>query len=206
METLKYPRGGYHMLPVFFAMVGFIAAEILHSSLNRIAKIGLLGAGSLIFATSIVKSVPVYADTVARRIDEAIAIQAVKREPRQWLLAHFPPGTRLCVQKHSLWTLPDLDGFVSTDAPIALPYLDPEAMARTFPPSVDTIRKSCSALVTSDYHRALFNNLLVKASPENAANWQRFFAEIDAKFPPIVFSSPVAIYAKQIYINDLSGH
>jgi hypothetical protein len=204
MEPLKYGRGGYHMLPVFFSVVGFIAAEILHSSLNRIAKTAVLAIGALIFVTSIVKSVPVYADVVAKRRAEAIAIQAIKREPREWLLAHFPPGARLCVQTHSTWTLPDLGGFVPTDGPIALPYLDPIALARTAPPSIDALKKSCSALVTSDFHRLLFNNLLVSSSPENAAKWQKFFAEINEKFPPVVFSSPVAIYAKEIYINDLN--
>jgi hypothetical protein len=204
MESLKYGRGGYHMLPVFFAVVGFVAAEILYSSLNRIAKTAVLAIGALIFATSIVKSVPVYADVVAKRRAEAVAIQAIKREPREWLLAHFSPGTRLCVQTNSTWTLPDLGGFVPTDGPIALPYLDPIALARTAPPSIDALKKSCSALVTSDYHRLLFDTLLVSSSPENAPKWQKFFAEINEKFPPVVFSSPVAIYAKEIYINDLN--
>jgi hypothetical protein len=200
--SMKYERGGYHLLPVFFAVVGFIAAEILRSSLNRIAKAAILAIGAVIFATSIVKSGSVYADVVAKRRGEAVAIQAIKREPREWLLAHFPPNTRICIQD-SAWSLPSLDGFVSVVGPLALPYLDPVALARTEPPNIDVIKKSCSALVTSDYHLSLYNNFLMKASPESAAKWRRFFAEINEKFPPVVFTSPVPVYAQEITINDL---
>jgi uncharacterized membrane protein YoaK (UPF0700 family) len=52
----KYERGGYHMLPIFFAIVGFSAAEAARSSLNRLSKVAALAIAAAIFATSIVKS------------------------------------------------------------------------------------------------------------------------------------------------------
>jgi hypothetical protein len=48
----------------------------------------------------------------------------------------------------------------------------------------------------------MLGDLLRRASPENAAKWSRFFDTLSEKFPPVVFSSPVAIYSKEIYIND----
>jgi hypothetical protein len=200
--SLKYERGGYHLLPIFFAIVGFSAAEAARSSLNRLSKVVALAIAAAIFATSIVKSAAVYADVVAKRRGEAVAILAIKREPREWLLSHFPPGTRICVQTDSTWSLPDLEGFVPVDGPLALPYLDPKALSHAAPPNLDEARHYCRVVVTSDYHRTTYGDLLLRASPENAAKWSRFFDTLNEKFPPVVFSSPIAIYSKEIYIND----
>lgn len=202
MASIKYSHAGYHLLPVFFSITAFAASEILRSPWNRLSKISIVAIGAAVFATGLIKTVVIYSAVVAQRRVEVIALQALKREPRVWLVSHFPPGTRICVQTDSTWSLPELDGFVPIDGPLALPYLDPKALSHAAPPNLDEARRYCRLVVTSDYHRTRLGDLLRRASPENAAKWSRFFDTLSEKFPPVVFSSPVAIYSKEIYIND----
>lgn len=202
MASLKYTRGGYHLLPVFFAVTAFMASEILRSSLSHLSKISIVAIGAAVFATGLTNAAAVYSGVVVQRKEETVALQALKRKPREWLVSHFPPGTRICVQTDSVWALPDLDGFVPIDGPLALPYLDAKALSHAAPPNLDEARHYCRIVVTSDYHRTIYGDLLLRASPENAAKWSHFFDTLNERFPPVVFSSPIGIYAKEIYIND----
>jgi hypothetical protein len=202
MDSIKYSHSGYHLLPVFFSITAFMASEILRSPLNRLSKISIVAIGAAVFAAGLIKTAVVYSAVAVQRKEEIIGLQALKRKPREWLVSHFPPGTRICVQTDSTWSLPDLDGFVPIDGPLALPYLDPKALSHAAPPNLDEARHYCRVVVTSDYHRTVYGDLLLRASPGNAAKWSRFFDTLNEKFPPVVFSSPIAIYSKEIHIND----
>jgi hypothetical protein len=201
--SLKYGRGGYHLLPVFFAVIGFSAARILDSSAHRLVKIAAISVGGFIFASSIFHSSRIYATAVSSRKSEAIGIQLLKREPRDWLRSHVPPGTTICTQIDSSWTLPPLDGFHATDDPLAIAYLDPAALATSVPPSLEEVRQKCPLVMTSDFHRNAFNSIMKRASADAAAKWEEFFAALNERYPPTVFRSPVALSAKEIYLNDL---
>lgn len=203
MASMKHGRGGYHLLPIFFAVTAFTASEILRSPLGRIFKISIVGIGAVVFAVGLLKAATAYSAVVVQRKEEVAALHALKRQPREWLVSHFPPGTKICIQTSSHWTIPDLAGFVPIYGPLALPYLDRNALSHAAPPNLAEVRQYCRVIVTSDFHRRMFGIYLLRASPENAARWSRFFDALNEKFPPVVFSSPVAIYSKAIYINDL---
>jgi hypothetical protein len=199
----KYSRGGYHLLPVIFALIGFAAAAVQNSATPRFFKVSAIVVGSAVFAFSLLGSFEQYQVVVSQRKSETIGTQLLKREPRDWLRAHVPPGTTICIQTSSQWTLPPMDGFKVIYGPLTMPYLDPVAFPQTYPPSLDEAKKDCPVIVTSDTHRNMYRSLLQRTSAETAAKWDAFFDSLNEGHPPIVFSSPVAVNAKQVYINDL---
>src|SRR5260370_18799498 len=98
--------------PCFFSITAFMASEILRSPLNRLSKISIVAIGAAVFAVGLIKTAVVYSAVVVQRKEEIIGLQALKRKPREWLVSHFPPGTRICVQTDSTWTLPALDSLL----------------------------------------------------------------------------------------------
>lgn len=199
----KYERGGYHLLPVIFAMIGFAAAALRNPSIPAPFRVSGILIGGVIFAVSLSGSFERYQGVVAQRRSESTGIQLLKREPRDWLKSHVAPGTTICIQTASQWSLPPMDGFRLINGPLALPYLDAAALSKTYPSGLDEVRKDCPLIVISDYHRRIYGALLEQASPETAAKWKSFFAALDERYPPVVFSSPAAIYTQQVIINDL---
>jgi hypothetical protein len=204
LGSIKYSHGGYHLLPIIFSMIGFTGATILRSKLNTIIKIVALIAGAAALLPGFVTSARTYEKVVQQRRAETIAIVALFKEPRDWLVSHIPLGSRICVQSGSTWTLPPLEGFIPIDGPLRILYLDRKALADTYPPSLEEVARSCRAVVTSDYHRRLYRNLIEALAPVTAAKWETFFQDLNTKYPPIVFTSPASTYATQVYINDLN--
>jgi hypothetical protein len=203
MFTQKYVRGGYHLLPVFFALIALAAAEILNADSNRIASYCLFAIGGLAFALTLVTSVINYQRVVAERKADLIGVRDLKRAPRDWLRAHIAPGTTICIQTHSDYTLPPLDGFNVVDGPLALPYLDKDALARANPPSLVGLKNACPVIITSNTHRGFFDGSVKRASQATETRWADFFQALNRRYPPKIFASPVSNYAKEIYINDL---
>jgi hypothetical protein len=203
--TLKHLRGGYHLLPVFFSLIALTATVVIDTVGNRIVKYFLVTVGGMALATTLEASFTKYQLVVAERKAEVIGVQDLKRAPRDWLRAHIAAGTTICIQTDSSWTLPPLDGFDVVNGPLALPYLDREALARTEPPSVRDLKSTCPVVITSDWHRAWFDREIEKASPATEAKWAAFFQALNRRYPPKIFSSPVPIAAKELYVNDLRG-
>jgi hypothetical protein len=206
MLTQKHLRGGYHLLPVFFAIIAVTAAAILDAPGNRIVKYFLVTIGGLAFVATLVTSISRYRVVVAERDLELIGIQDLKRAPRDWLRTHVAAGTTICIQSDSIWTLPPLDEFKVMYGPLALPYLDREALTQADPPSLAALENVCPIIITSDWHRALYDAELEKVSPATEAKWAAFFRALDRRYPPKLFSSAVPVIAKEVYVNDLRGH
>jgi hypothetical protein len=203
--TEEHSRGGYHLLPVFFAIIALTAAAILDASGNRIARYCLVTIGGLAFAATLVTSISKYRAVVAERKAELIGIEHLKRSPRDWLRTHVAAGTTICIQSDSAWTLPPLDEFKVVSGRLALPYVDREALTRAYPPSVTDLNNTCPIIITSDWHRTWFDSELGRVSPATRAKWTAFFQALNRRYPAMIFSSPVPIFAKEVYVNDLRG-
>ena len=201
----KHSRAGYHLLPVYFAIIGLAAAAILNSSVHRSIKAAVLASGAILFLIGLLNSVERYAAVVAQRKAELFGIHALKVAPLKWLTAHVARGTTVCVQTNSEWTLPPLDDFKTINGPLALPYLDSVALAASGPPSLENLKKQCGLVVTSDWHRRLYNLYIAKASAATGEKWGTFFRSLDQRYPPTVFLSVVGVPANEIKINDLRG-
>jgi hypothetical protein len=111
--TPKYSRGGYHLLPVSFAMIALAVDALAAWPGRRHVKITFAIVGGAAFAATAVTSFAKYQIVVAERENEPIGLQNLKRAPRDWLRSRFAPGTTICIQTDSEWTLPPLDGFKS---------------------------------------------------------------------------------------------
>jgi hypothetical protein len=214
MLAPKYPRGGYHMLPVFFSLIAFAVTEFIEFQ-NRFARFGAVSIAALGFVATLIASIASYQMVIADRIEERIEVQDLKRTPRNWLRAHVPADTTICVEVDSTWSLPPLDDFKVVYGPLDLPYLDRNALAHFEPPSIVGLKHVCPVIVTSGFHRALFNMELGQIAPATQAKWQSFFKELDDRYPTKVFSTPEPIDVgrqdespvpiKRVYINDLRG-
>jgi hypothetical protein len=145
-----------------------------------------------------------YRVTVAQRNSEPIGLEHLKRAPRAWLHSHVAAGATVCIQTHSGWTLPPLDGFKVIDGPLALPYLDSAALARALPPDLGSLAKQCPVIVTSDWHRAFYRGTLVRASQEAADRWETAIPPscsqaqslsnlVEVSQPPPQFSSKISL-------------
>jgi hypothetical protein len=203
--TPKYQRGGYHLLPVSFAMIALAVDALAAWPRRRQVTFALAMVGGLAFAATVATSFAKYLVVVAEREKEPVGLQNLKRAPRDWLRSHVAAETTVCIQNDSIWTLPPLDGFKVVYGPLALPYLDSAALAHTMPPDLGSLANQCPFVVTSDWHRAYYRGLMVGASQETADKWDSFFRSLDDRYPPVIFSSPVAMYSKSIFVNDLRG-
>jgi hypothetical protein len=199
----KYPRGGYHLLLVCFVMIALAADALVVWPGRRGVKIALTMAGGVAMAATLVMSYTHYQAVVAQRENEPVYLHLLKRAPRDWLKSHVPAGTRVCIQTGSEWVLPPLEGFTVIYGPLALPYLESTALARTLPPDLGSLATQCPVIVTSDYHRSLYHNIIAGVSKENAARWDSFFESLNNRYPPVIFSSPIAGYDKDVFVNDL---
>ena len=199
----KYARGGYHLLPVSFAMIALAVDALVEWPERRHVKIAFAMAAGAAVAATLIPSFAGYQVVVAQRESEPIGLEHLKRVPRDWLQSHVAAGTTVCIQTNSGWTLPPLDGFNVIDGPLALPYLNSAALARALPPDLGSLAKQCPLIVTSDWHRAFYRSLLVRGSQETAEKWDSFFGSLDDRYPPVIFSSPVAVYSKSVFVNDL---
>jgi hypothetical protein len=203
LSPLRHLRGGYHMLPVFFAVIGFAAGELYRLHVWAPLKIAVTAAGSIAIASGLFFSWDAYAKVIHRRTAEVAGIDALLRKPANWLSAKLPPNSRVCIQIDSGWTLPPLDGYQIDQKALFLPYLDSSALAKTTPPTVGSLKQACDVVVTSDMHRRMYRDLLQKASVENSKRWDSFFDQLDTTYPAIVFGSNVPVYGYEIRINDL---
>jgi hypothetical protein len=201
--TPKYARGGYHLLPVSFAMIAMAADALAAWPGRRHVKIAFAMVGGAAFAATVATSFAQYQVVVAARENEPIGLQNLKRAPRDWLRSHVAAGTTICIQTDSEWTLPPLDDFNVVYGPLALPYLDSTALARTMPPDLGSLANPCPLVVMSDWHRTHYRDSMVRASQETADKWDSFFRSLDQRYPPVIFSSPVAMYSKSVFVNDL---
>jgi hypothetical protein len=201
--TPKYSRGGYHLLPVSFAMIALAMDALAAWPGRRQVTFAFAMVGGAAFAATVATSFAKYLAVVAQMENEPIYLQLLRRAPRDWLQSHLAAGTTVCIQKSSEWTLPPLDGFTVNDGPLALPYLESTALARTLPPDLGSLAKQCPVIVTSDYHRDFYHVSMAGVSKENADRWDSFFRSLNNRYPPIIFSSPVAVYNKDIFVNDL---
>ena len=213
----KYPRGGYHLLPVAFAMIALAVDALVGWPARRPVKIGFALVAGVAVPATLLTSFAGYQAVIAQRESEPIGIQNLKRAPRDWLQSHVAAGTTVCIQTYSGWTLPPLDRFKVINGPMDLPFLNSTALARTLPPDLGSLAKQCPLIVTSDWHRAFYRDFMARASQGTADKWDSFFERLDDRYPPVIFSSPVAIepsrsfsspvavFVKSVSVNDLRG-
>jgi hypothetical protein len=189
--TLKYPRGGYHLLPLFFAAIGLALVRLWRSHWPKPLRVGLVTAASVALATSSARSAHYYNARVAQTQAKTAAIDSIMRAPHRWMVQNIMPGSRVCVQKSSEWALPPLSDLKAQiiHGPFDYPYIDPVAMAKFEPPTIEALRAACDFVVLESYHFAFFAETMRKWAPATQARWDQLFAELEARHQPVLFVS-----------------
>ena len=187
--TLKYQRGGYHLLPLFYAAIGVGIMYVWRSRWPKPLRLAAVSVACLALATSIARSAHFYEARVSQRMDQTAAIDLVMRAPHRWMIEHIPTASRVCIQKHSEWALPRLSDLKASIVygPFDYPYTDPSAMAGFDPPTLDSLKAACDFVVLENQHAEGFDQQMREWAPERQDRWDRFFADLDTKYPPRLF-------------------
>jgi len=205
--TLKYPRGGYHLVPIFLACIAFVAAQAWNWRVWL--RIPALTVIAIVMASTISRSFALYEQRVGAMLDEQDAIKLVKRAPREWLAAHTHNSERICVDKHSEWAIPPMTGLkvTLTYGPFTFPYLDQNAMAQFEPPSLEQTAAQCDLIVLENFHHEFYLERIRRTNVENFRRWSEFYGRIIERWPPRVYESPTpANGIVRVMIYDLRGN
>ena len=212
MAVFKYDRGGYHLVPLYlFALAISVrcAMDVFARRIHRRRRLGELSAAAavLIFPVAAVSQTYV-AQAADARAREASVIHT-RMDARDWIVARFKPGERICMMTSSQWANPPLagKGFQVTTAPLDILYLDGAAMADYAPPSLAQLRAACDGLVLNDLHNTVYlNNFTSRGYAQRRAEWDRLLADLRAAHPPQIFDGGIsAFFVSKVEVLDLRG-
>jgi hypothetical protein len=206
VAAFKYPRGGYHLVPLYlFAMAIAAQAAAEHFAVRRRAV--MAGAAVLLLIPAGVAARG-FAQAAHVALARPQSIAASRFAARDWIKAHIPAGARICMMSGSQWANPVLKGmgFHVTTQIFDFPYLDRATMADFIPPRMDQVRAACDAIVFNDLHKnAYVGNFRTFGADDRLKEWQALFADLARDFPPKVFTAATpAYYVSQVEVYDLA--
>jgi len=212
MAVFKYERGGYHLVPLYLFTLAIgvrTAMDIFGARMHHRRAVGELATAAAVLLLPIIALAQTYAaQTVAAGQREASVIHT-RFDSRDWILARFAPGERICMMASSQWANPPLGGhgLQVTTAPFDFPYLDGTAMADYMAPSLHQVRAACDGVVLNDGHSAVYlNNFNTRGYPERRAEWDRLFAGLRAAYRPQIFQGQTkAYFVERVEVFDLRG-
>lgn len=184
--SMKYDRGGYHLLPLFMTVIAYTANRLWRVESRpalHAAGLILFVAIALTMGSSIVKSWDHYQSRVDLMHEWSASLGDLWRPANRWLKANVKPGEKICIEIHSDWTLP-LSGLESqvTYGPFAYPYPDGAALARQEPPTDAALSAQCDFFAINNRHRQFFSQRRTQVNKENADLWATFFGALPTRF------------------------
>lgn len=203
--TMKYERGGYHLLPIILAIIALVATESRTSPSLRAWRYPALLLVGGVMAHSLWTSWVFYQKHVEAAQNATRAIVEVWRPAREWIVAHATRDSRICIQRHSNWALP-LGNVAAqiTFGPLDIPYLDPAAMASYKPPDQTALHAACDLVMLGNFHQFFMDNRMKTVASENAVLWENFYRQLAERHRPVIFiSSRPASPTERIEIYSL---
>ncbi|MGE3334565.1 MAG: hypothetical protein AB7I36_13045 [Rhodospirillaceae bacterium] len=210
MAVFKYDRGGYHLVPLYLYALAVMLRAAMDIAAGRIHIRRPLGEAFVALAI-LVLPLAALGDTYAAQTNEArlrdVSVEKTRVASRDWILAHFAPGERICMMTSSQWANPQLagHGLQVTTAPLDIPYLDGAAMADYVAPHLYQLRAACDGLVLNDLHNTVYlNNFTTRGYADRRAEWDRLFTDLAQGYPPMVFEGPAkAFFVSRVEVYDL---
>jgi hypothetical protein len=207
--AFKYQRGGYHLIPIYLAEIGFVVALVRSQSAGvggvrrPIASTVMLG----VLAIPASNAWAAYEDERANVAAREVAIDRTRRQPRNWLAHHVPPDSKICLMRHSDWASVPMQGLPLrvTYGPLDFPYLDREALVRYPIPSVAEFAAQCDIAVLNNFHKSMYAVTFRRMGLNRKwKEWEELFEKTAQAYPPIVFTSSVPAHGvSRIEIYDL---
>ena len=187
--TMKYNRGGYHLVPLFIAVVAYTAMWLWHARRVRVLRYAALAAVALVMMSSLSKSVAHYGHRVETIREMSASLGDLWRPAQQWLKANVKTNDRICIETHSEWTLPLTAFLPVVYGPFDYPYPDGEKLSKQEPPDDATLRQACDFLVIESYHQSGFALRRRMVDPANAERWAAYFRELPKRVQPVRFET-----------------
>jgi len=198
---MKYPRGGYHLIPLFLLTLaaGFACAEawVRTKSRARVAGMAASLLAALLLVPALVRVAGSYRDIRCNAKNRVESVRVTRILPREWFRKHVPPGSRVGVfgglEQYCppVWDL----GYSVVGHLIAPPLLYPDRMTNYEPPSHDDIRHLCDIMLFSNH---MFNGLMDSihrfAPGRVETAWKQFFAGLDERYPMMGYYSTTPNY------------
>jgi hypothetical protein len=210
IAVFKYDRGGYHLVPLYLFALAIAVRHVMDIFAGRVSgrrALGELTAAAVVLVIPVAAVGETYANRTAEaRLREASAIHT-RMDSRDWILARFAPGDRICMMTSSQWANPPLAGrgLQVTTAPFDIPYLDGAAMADYMAPRLYQVRAACDAVVLNDLHNTVYlNNFTTRGYADRRAEWDRLLTDLRTVHPPKIFDGGVkAFFVSKVEVFDL---
>ncbi len=210
MAVFKYDRGGYHLVPLYLYALAVMIRTAMDVSAGRIPMRRSRGealAALAILALPLSALGRTYAAQTAEARLRDVSVRETRVASRDWILANFAPGERICMMTSSQWANPQLagHGLQVTTAPLDIPYLDGAAMADYAPPHLYQLRAACDGLVLNDLHNTVYlNNFTARGYSRRRAEWDQLLAALARDYPPKLFAGPArAFFVSRVEVYDL---
>jgi hypothetical protein len=206
-STMKYARGGYHLIPLFLAVIAYTAAWLWRAQRFAPLRYAALAIIGLTMASSLSKSFAHYQARAENVQEVSATLGDLWRPAQQWLKANIAPSDRICIEIHSEWTLPLNDMAAQTTyGPFAYPYTESAALSRNEPPEDAVVKAACDFIVSGGAHRFLFDWRRRHGDVANAERWVAYFRALPERFPRVRFETKRKVWLTQwIEIYRIKG-
>lgn len=202
LPSYQTPRGGYHLIPLFLALLAVSYAFLAQQIRVRMPKARwatfLPVAAALIVVEPIASTIRTYLSNYETLKFREISVQTNRIKPRSWIIEHLGPGARVLGTQWSIILLPDADasGLVLDWSLLNVPFIDGEALSKFPPPSYDELVKTGDVLILSDFDRVQILSVFeTYGLPDMAKQWEEFFSTLRSKFSRVTFTAPTIVYS-----------
>jgi hypothetical protein len=202
IPSLKYARGGYHLLP-FLILIVVAASGCLRTSRESIKGFptNAFFPSCFCFLCLLPATWNSFMEYRGIRLDTtrvAASIRLTRSAPRDWLIENVPQGSRVAVLINSEWANPPIQdlGYDFSPKYFNFPYLDREQSAIFLPPKFQQLEAGCDIIVINDFHRSIFDYYLRYKFqlPEVAAKWDSFYVGLEKRYTSIKFTAEYSNY------------
>lgn len=202
VPMIKYPRGGYMLLPFYFSVLA-IGLDRGWSWLRtrgwgRPMSLGVYLLAFPLMGETAWHLLNNYEQVRVATEKRAESVQITRILPRQWCLAYLPPGTRIGIKRWQqpsgppIWDL----GYRVIDHLIEPPILNPESMRYYMPPAFETLEADCDLFMFDSMSLWQLEKAVdAYSAPSTQDAWHHFFDELNHRYTRINFSSRHANYS-----------
>lgn len=198
---LKYPRGGYPLIPLYLLVMASGASLVFAFARSRLKRRGYRFLVAMLVSCSLIPTLfrvlglyhAVYEDSLHRM--ESIRITRI--EPREWFKTHVASKAKIGIIPATEFACPpiwDLDYAVVVHL-LAQPNLSKEQLLSFDPPSFEKLETETDLLLFPDYLTLAFKTAEAEFAPEQwRTKWRPFFDELRNRYTRVSFHSRYSNY------------
>lgn len=199
--VMKYPRGGYPLIPLYLLVMASGASLVLTFARSRVKRRGYRFLVAVLVSSSLIPTLfrvlgcyyAVYEDSLHRM--ESIRLTRI--EPRGWCKAHVAAKAKIGIMAWTQSSCPpiwDLDYEVVMHL-LSQPNLSKEQLLTFDPPSFEKLEAATDLLLFNDFSTWAFKTSEAEFAPEQwRTKWRPFFDELRNRYTRVSFHSRYSNY------------